>query len=370
MAVDLQASIDRTKIDSLPFLGGVYPFGYVNSKYENRLGVVYEIGVDDCRKITSLFKGKQEKILAKGDKVFVLSGCKIPQFKIKDYLRGIGATMVSDIEDATVFVGNSRVFQIHGTYDANPLDSLSMIMEIAYCNATRIEEDSSSTITADPVIKDYADGVNNARFTRLLASRNTNYETGGIRIMHCITPYTARVCYEILSRGVVTINEECLFKQLPTAAVLDKQLFTQVCSMLASPDLANHKLAHEVLANCDYSDSDFFLYQLAKKYYYNISDSRYKNVRLFVTESNLQKYYSYTEVDFLNHLTIKNKLTVEALNLLLPGITSAAYSDVKTNRSSIFKIKLELREDLAALLGDHDYNKEIEPTPLTDEQNN
>ena len=363
MAVDLYQSVDRSKVDSLPFLKGSYPFGYIDSDNKNRLGVIFEIGPDDCKKMRALLKGKQERTIVKGDRVFVLSGCKVPRFKIKEFCRGLGAVMVNDIEDATVFVGNEKVYQEHDVNNCNTLDSRSMIMEMTYINA---EDDTDLAkfceLEVDPVVKDYyKEPPVKARFTRMLSAYKSGSTIGGARNMLCITPYTARVVYSLLASQIVTINEDCLYKQLPTSSVLDKRLFEQTMAMMNSADEANRKVAHEILANSDHKDADLYLYQIAKKHYHEISSSKFKNIRLFTSESNLYQYYAYSDDEFLNHLTTSKKLSREALDLLLPTITKAAYQSVTNNKSSIFSIKLELRPDLAAILGDHEYNKEIEP---------
>ena len=188
--------------------------------------------------------------------------------------------------------------------------------------------------------------------------------------MLCITPYTAKILYEILANGIPTVSQDCLLKQLPTAALLDKNLFEQTMSMMSSADEANVTLAHEILANSDYSNADLYLYQIAQRFYTRLSSSRFKNVRLFVEETDLKRFVAYTDDSFLNYLTETKQLSREALDVLLPSITEAAYRSVTNNKSSIFKINMELRPDLAAILGEHEYNKEIAPgqKPTPEEQ--
>lgn len=369
MAVDLFQTVDRAKVDVLPFIRGTFPFGYIE-KDINRLGIVYEIDATDCKKMRSLFKGKQEKIIGKGDRVFVLSGCKIPQFKIKEFCRGVGAVMVNDIESATVFVGNDRIYQDADSsiYSSGELNSLSMIIDTTWYTAKGA--DATIDLAEDDVLAQYyPDGkIKTIRYTKLLAARKNGPTTGSVRQMYCVTPYAAKVVYEILSRNVVTINEECLMKQLPPAAVLDKTLCDQVLKMMYSGDEENHKVAHEILANSDYSNSELYLYRIAKEKYSQISSSRYKNVRLFVEESQISRLYCLDEEDFLKELMSKNKLTKEAVEVLMPVIADGIENVLKQNKSSVFNIKLELRPELAAILGDHSYNTELGLLPLNQKQ--
>lgn len=371
MAVDLFAAIDRSKVDVLPFLKGHVAFGYVDSSIHSRLGIVYEIGVDDCRKITKLFNGKEDKKIMKGDRVFVLSGCKVPQFKIKEFCRGIGAVMVSEIEDATIFVGNNRIYQEHEGYGTATIDSLSMIMDMTYGEAySEKGMDDNFTGKIDGVLRQYyPDPVTTARFTKYLSATASYVSIGSVRQMFCITPYAARVAYEILSRSIPTITEESLFKQLPTAAVLDKHLCEQTIAMMRSSDEENHKVAHEILANSDYSNSDLYLFKIAKESFFQINSSRYKNVRLFVQESKLSAFYAYSEEGFLKHLMENGKLDKEAIEVLMPVIAADVKATLQRNRSSVFNIKLELRPDLAAILGEHSYDLELGLLPINTKQN-
>lgn len=368
MAVDLYQTVDRTKVDALPFIKGTHAFGYVDTNYQNRIGMIYEIDATDCKKLKALFRGKEERVITKGDRVFVLSGCKIPQFKIKEFCRGVGAVMVSEIEDATVFVGNDRVFHDHDSYEADPLNSLSMIMDFIYSKAAG---DIAEVGEIDEVTLQYFPNkvdIREARYTKLMAARNGNLVTNTTRQMYGMTPFTARVTYEILSRKVVTINEECLMKQLPAAAVLNKNLCDQVMKMMASADEENHKVAHEILANSDYSDSLLYLYRIAKQDYRQIAGSRYKNVRLFVAETNIARLYNLSEEDFMKELMSKDKLTKEAVEELMPVIADGIQGILKNNKSSVFNIKLELRPELAAILGDHEYNTELGLLPLNSDK--
>lgn len=368
MAVDLFAAIDRSKVDKLPFLKkmGAYPFGYVNSSDEKRLGIVYEVNAEDALKLQKLLAGKEERTLAKGDRVFVLSGCKVPQFKIKEFLRGIGAVMVNDIEDATVMVGNTRVSQkFDDTYNVGYIDSLSMILETVYTDVDGVKIDN---LMIDGVVANFYPDLDEmgkrARFNKAATGFSANYRVGGgIRYMTCIVPYVGRLAYEILSRKIVTISDECLYRQLPGAVVLDNATTKSLISMMNSTDEENQKTAHEVLANCDYKDADLCLYTIARAHCHQIRHSRFKNVKLFVEESKLVKLAETTEEEYLRQLADNNKLTQEALDLLLPLVSKKVEARVNGVNSSVFTIKMELKPEFSNILGTHNFNKIVQPNP-------
>lgn len=369
MAVELYASIDRSKVDRLPFCEGTYPFGYVDTNDEARLGIVYEVNAASAEKLKKLLTGKEDKKIAQGDRVFILSGNKIPQFKIKEYLRGIGAIMVNNIEDATMFVGNSRVFKRCSDYDYTKMDSTSMIIDTVYSN-TDPKELKLEEFKTDPVLLDYFPDLGKLKDVRLnkaAASHFSEAVKGSVRYMTCITPYVARLSYELLSKKMVTITEESLFNQLPSVAKLDKQLTEQLMMMMGSIDEENHKTAHEILANSDWKDADLYLYTIARAHFYQINGSRYKNVRLFREEAGMHDRYTTTEELFLKEQLKENKLTAEALELLLPLVTKRVEDRVSAINSSVFKVKIELKPEYENILGAHQFNKEVKPDKNTEE---
>lgn len=372
MAIEQYQKVDKAKSDKLPFIMGSYPFAYLNQKHIPRLGVIHEINESSYTKFTKLFGGKDEKMIGKGDKVYVLSGCKIPQFKIKDFLRTKGAIMTGDITAATLFVGNDRVFEHHSEYEAHQLNSLSMIMRMCYYNATQEEDEDTSPIPTnyerdDVYMQYYSEALPESfRFSKLAATYNqsTSIRYGGLESMYCITPYVANVAYELLSRKIPTISDECLMKQLPNSSKLDADLCGQLIAMAKSSDEDNHKVAHEILANSDYKDAEFYIYKLAKDMFSGLSHSRYKNIKLFVEESEIGKFYFMVEEEMVNYLYKHDKLNKEALDYLMPKISRAFETGLKNTASSIFQVKYEVRPEIVAIMGEQGYNKEIKMNPL------
>jgi hypothetical protein len=371
MAVDLFGSIDRSKVDKLPFLKkGAYPFGYVDNSMERRLGIVYEVGADDALKLQKLLLGKEERTLVKGDRVFVLSGCKVPQFKIKEFLRTIGAVMVNTIEDATIMVGNTRVSKkFEDNRNLQYIDSLAMILDTVY---TEVDGVKLENLVIDKVVKDFYPDLDEmgglARFNKAATGFSANYKnSSGIRYMKCITPYVGRLVYEILSRKIVTISDECLYRQIPGAVKLDAETTKSLMSMMESSDEENQKTAHEILANCDWAGADLCLYTIARGHSHQLFNSRFKNVKLFVEESGISKLAETTEETYLRQLADDNKLTQEALDLLLPLVSKKVEARVNNVNSSVFTIKMELKPEFSNILGTHEFNKIVQPNTNLEE---
>ena len=365
MSVDLFPNVNRSKVEKLPFLKGTFPFVYNNHKGKTKLGIVYEVDNANYNKITDLLYGKITKTIGTKDRVFVLSGCKVPQFKIKDYCKKVGAIMTGDVTDATIVVGNNGVSQEMQKYNYDLFGSKTMVFEMDGYTTHSVE---SEKVEFDLILGDYFpdfDQIKQFLMTKAAAAfvNGTSVRTGCY-----ITPYAATVLYEILSRKLPTISDDCLMEQLPTAIKLDREVCEQLTAMMASKDEENHKTAHEILANCDYSDSEFYLYTIARQFWSQLGRSRYKNVRLFYKEAKINELAETDEEDYIEKRFENETLTKEELELLIPIIAKSMNDRSTYLRSNLFKIKMELRPEYEKILGEHKFNKELNYKQNTDDE--
>lgn len=369
MAVDLFQKIDRSKVDKLPFLKeGSFAFGYKDSAGVKRLGIAYEINAENYAKLKKLLKGKEEREIKEKDRVFVLSGCKIPQFKIKEFCRSKGAVFTNDIQNATVFIGNDRFHdEDHAHLRYQNLNSTSMLIHTSYIEYSKMEPDEKYEIEA--CVSDYYPDLDELGSIRVMPSATDSGSYGAKEgVMRCICPYIAAVTYEILSRKIPTISEDYFLSQIPGVAVLDKELYESLDSMFASTDEQNHETAREILANCDWKSNELYLYLLARDYYYLLARSRYKNIRLFVEESDLRTLYSYTESGYIEHREKEGTLTKEVLEALLPAISKELIRTINHGVASpIFDFKMELKPVYSKILESDKFNQKVTSKSQLDE---
>lgn len=365
MSVDTFLSVERSKIDKLPFLKGTYPLGYLNHKDQLKLGVIYKVDFEDYEKIERLLNGKTEKIIGKKDRVFVLTGCKVPAFKIKDYCKKVGAIVTNDIESATVMVGNGNITYNFDSYAYEVLNPSNLIFNSETYLTDELEDEK---VDFDSVLKDYYphyDKINHFLLTKSAASRvglGERRERG-----YFITPYAAKIVHAVLSKKIVTITDDHLMKQLPPAIKLDKAVCQQLITMMDSSDEENHKTAHEILANCDYSDADLYLYTIARNHWGQLCRSRYKNVKLFVDTAKIKNLAGKMEDTYLQEKLESNSLVKEELDLLLPLVQKRLLARRVYVYSKIFNIKIELKPEYEKIVGEHQFNTLLNKTTNTDD---
>ena len=93
-----------------------------------------------------------------------------------------------------------------------------------------------------------------------------------------------------------------------------------------------------------------------------------KNVKLFIKESEIGKFYFMDEETMVNYLHKNDKLNKEALDYLMPPISKSFERNLKNTASSIFQVKYEVRPEVVTIMGDQGYNKEIKMLPLDGEE--
>ena len=350
MAYDRFVSLDQTAISKLSFLGKDYQYLFLDSSGLYSRGIVYEISTDSAIKIRKRLEGDTTGTIVSGDKVYVLSGCCIPQFKIKDYLKTKGASMVSNVDEATKIIGNVAASQGLIPYRSKG-SSYSLIDKVQFaeiCNSedpndllkflTLRETDSSRSVDIktkyqnlmvsyqlkEEVLKQHD------AFTVLLDNDTTP----------CIIyPLGINIIYNILLKKIPVINDDHIFKDLEKFLIVDKDSYESIRNMLASSDESNHKIGADVLSSCDIAKSLYWIWKLAAKYQSCVNNlSSYKHIRLFIKKSDWNKVSSMDAEDYLEYAHKKGLLTSESFALV---INDAAQLYAHRMSSDLFRIEMK-----------------------------
>src|SRR5688572_12267243 len=105
MNLNIFVPLNLEKISQLKFIEKTVPFMFVETGDGPVIfGAVHLVSSDTVYKLSDMFKGKDDVKINKGDKIYVFPGCKIPQFKIKEGLKELGAKFTSSWEEATIFL--------------------------------------------------------------------------------------------------------------------------------------------------------------------------------------------------------------------------------------------------------------------------
>jgi len=154
-----------------------------------------------------------------------------------------------------------------------------------------------------------------------------------------------------LSKKIPVINENHVFKQIGKPLAIDDESFETICQMLSSEDESNHKLAAELIANCDFEKSYYYLWRLAncddwRDDAYTLRNNfmrcrKYKNVDLFLNQSKFSKLRTLEAEDLVVWLRNRNLLTED----IFLKVANEIYESFKQfPKSKIFDVVLETAE--------------------------
>ena len=120
MAFNPFIELDDNEISNLAFEYTRHPYIYYSDTYGKQLEEVFSIEKKTFRQIQKLFGGDALIRVKAKDKVYICPGCKLPQFRIKEHLKTIKASMTRDIEKATIIVSTDAMCdEVDNGYRAN-----------------------------------------------------------------------------------------------------------------------------------------------------------------------------------------------------------------------------------------------------------
>ncbi len=334
MAYNSFIKISQEIIDQLPFLGEGYQYLFSDSQAKTYRGILYQMKDTEYKKACEKLLGKQEGEILPGDKVFVMSGCSIPQFKIKDYLKGKGATMTGDITECTKFIGN-KMSSCHVSYMGDTKSS-NLLMNVNHPGMAQGEVSSIVTVECPNIIETESSlsvNLQDVRYNHLVSDEGL---VGGLNNhsgkRQFITPLGAMIIYQSILRDIVIINDDHIFKDLEKVIALDEDSYQSLKSMLESKDADNHKVSADILANCDIEKSMFWLWKLARKHSYDVGKySQWKNIRLFMEKSNWYSLSGMNSEGFIKFMHTRGLLTAENFDVLIKDAAELYRGSLSTN---------------------------------------
>lgn len=332
MAYNVFIKVDQIKINKLPFIMNNYQYYYKDGNDAVNLGILYEVDKDSYVKIEERLKGLSSNSISPGDKVFVMSGCKIPLFKIKDHCKKIGAGLTSDINQATFFIGNCNTSDqvTYGGRQANPTAIIFHQNNIQHTASIRRAEEEYDSAN----ISDTFTSIDANNYPEIMISGFLTYESKWMTQegrKWFITPLAAMILYNSLAKSLPIVNEDTIYAQICPVCALDAESYETINNMLGSSDQQNVNIGCELLANCDIDPSIMFIYKLSQEHRYEVNGSRIKNVKLFVHESNWNELGNLNAEEFINYLYDRNLLTKEYFNELIFDASKLYNTDLQSN---------------------------------------
>jgi hypothetical protein len=226
-----------------------------------------------------------------GDKVYFVPGINIPRVKIKNIVMDYGASITRDVTQATKIIGydtKSEYFQYQGGYQLNTSTTIEFLKAISDIGKQEnrqlnIEDHCIQKVNS---LLDYLE-VNNiddteiAFFTDWSCTRTFKQFSGTDDFSVLANKLGTTYKYEYYYKFKAKIPEEFakfkhtdLYSELAMleqingddALIIDQEKYDQLASMFQSSDRDNHVLAMEIMSNCDYSESFFFLLLIFANY--------------------------------------------------------------------------------------------------------
>ena len=300
------------------------PYLYVN---RNRNGFVAQIkwftpyeNIDGTS-WSAFISGQEEYDFSKKTKIYFLPGCNIPRFKVREFCKAHGHTIVLDYKKADIAISGTKskslISRLNHQYSVREHDGIKAIIlslqQLYHNNNLAIEKSDFDTIksfidkteTPDKIFcswdiayrypfRDYKDDI-----SRVMESSNSWISTE--RDLDEIT--------YLMEKDIPIVNQNVLSNLLNTV-VIDKEMYTELSKMLDSEDHNNHVLAMEMMANTDYEESALYLLFLLKNHSSVISYSKVWN---HVNFSALKQFFDLDryiprDIDSILDILTKKKL--------------------------------------------------------------
>lgn len=371
MNLNVFTPIDMDNIARMSFIEKTIPFVIKENGGPFYLGAAHLLSKDSLDKLGTHMAGKVYDIKA-GDKVYVFPKCKIPKFKIKEYLRSIGATLTGEYENATVYLGTKSACEAYSygneetfnTLVADPKDDL-------YKMVPHLDNINFMNEMVEPL---YPELYNDPERVGFLASAFVTLNDAGDATQvpfkkGILYPLGASILFNILAKQIPVVSEDHVYNSIPSTFVIDEEMFNSFNDMLASQDISNREIAIQTIANCNIEKSKHYLYVLARRYHNIFTYSRLKNVKLFMDESNFNKLATTPLHQFIREY-LQNGSAEDfpraIFNKLLSDEAETIVEEhgIDKIQSGMFDIVLVPKKEFAALHENTTFTYKLDPPPV------
>jgi hypothetical protein len=332
MKMDLNlGNVTDTMLKQLPFIKGKVRYASVDKKHKPLPHTwLYTVDDDSVEKINALLKGGALVSLPAKSKGYVIPGCKYSVTQLRDIARINNWIITNDASKADFFIGHGNNMSF-GNRDQQVPDTLI----VKDCPALRYDmpDDFSreKIKLKGGVFNTIMDTENYMVFSRAYyryydswSPLNNNEWT--YNFLH---PRTVEMLYRILSMKTPVIDEDLVFNSIERVTI-DDSIYQTLTTMLNS-DVDNRAVAAEMVFNCNYESSMYYIYKLVKEDFYQVTNAMPKanaNIMANKCDFNTLRYTSYP--DAIKLFLKKGWLTEEIYdNLIMDTIEE----NVKDNLS-------------------------------------
>lgn len=288
-----------------------------------------------------------------GDTIYFAPKVSVPRVKVKNLTMDYAAKITRDISKADIVVIPENFENI--LFENQYKYSLDEKKLIAFLNVDK-RIDTHSLTKLNDILDNYSniefisDWSEYRQLSNLTSGASYEFDYNSRSNVYLYLPNDDfRNIYEELKTKTL-YKESLILKTIngDDALTIDNKIFEQLSSMLKSSDDENHVIAMEMMANCNYVDSLFYLELLFKEFSYVMKESyaknhvNFKSLCKFLGKEN-SRYMSTNFDDIIDSLIKHDKLSEEYLNILV----NKYIDDIFYIRSEYFNVhSITLKEDL------------------------
>ena len=384
MAFNPFIELDDVELSKLAFDFTTHPYMYYSETYGKSYGTLYSVNKKTFQKIQQLFNGDDTNAIGAKDKVFICPGCKLPQFRIKEYLKSLKATLTREPEKATIIVSTEGMCEeVENGHRDNKQARLSKLYfkDTGMFAFKKYDENNNNEDYSDAeayyndklenmnIYKNIENGENitfssflidNVSWTSALIRKIDNEEYDDNK--HYLYPITMKLIYEILSKKIPILHENDLCSVANSGLKLnDSEVFESITMMLKGTS-QDRRLAEEMIFNSDYSDAEVQIYDLSRNYSsLGYSSSRNKNRDYFCSESNYYLFRNMDDYEFITWMHDNEKLTNEIFNKYFNNFKDECLDELGYNKyNKLFSFHIKPKDDWKQYFDDENKEKEYE----------
>lgn len=254
---------------------------------EGKAQVVHRLDHTNFVKLGGFLSGKTPaSSLKEGMKVFIIPDGSLSGSDITATCKRLKLKVTTDISRAQAIIGNSNIKTNDVGYrDHIPVVKLTQVDHIYYVSCDN---------QLDP-IKRYLneihvnlDGIQELESDSvLLFGHRTidNHYPQGVRNFvtdscYLVSDQILATAYHALAKNISIVNDVDLFESIEKV-VITEEVYETLSSMYNSSDRSDWETANQILYNCDYQPSKFYIWRLWNDYAYRIKKNRTKKYDTF-----------------------------------------------------------------------------------------
>lgn len=287
-----------------------------------------------------------------GDKFYFLPGVNIPRVKMKDFTTEYNVKVVRDIREATVVFGSKlsakKVLTTEWIYTVGTAEftkCFEALVELKKLDDQTIERIKTALefYTEDKIISNYR-SIAMMGDVNLYSSLIVNpaYEFNNSKESKYVNEVEPDYL-EIVKfmDGKEVLDESCILDLLngDDAVLINKEVYGQLAVMLESSDADNHVVAMEIMANCKYKESLFYILKLMSLYNRQMINCR------SVSHVNFKSLLSYLGIDKHNMAFTSDKRIAKLMEkgVLTPGMITSIIREDFNDPSSFYSSMVQVK---------------------------